>query len=332
MDSEEHETKASTARVVTKELYGFKTATAESWINFGYALLKLTTETSGQVSRSELDWLLNHLRRNLNVPEKVIHAIQNFDYQAELEEIIPRISANLQLDFPRILLYDSLRMSRVAKNKTSETGQLAIARGALLGVRSDIALTLEGVIELESAEAHTRTGLFKLTTPESLPPTDSQILEISRAGRETYGIDQIDEDSLLAYGRALLAVAGADGKIPKSEEAWILTNMAKFVDEIPIAVNTEWRLLVRTGEFRLLDLDVEIAKINIPTNKLRQLLYDAIKASRADKVYSIEERKAIFRTAKLLKVEGSITLAIENLIAAESSIGRIRRALFQFEI
>ena len=62
------------------------------------------------------------------------------------------------------------------------------------------------------------------------------------------------------------------------------------------------------------------------------MLYHAIQMARADEDYSTEEKKALKKAAKLLKVEDDIALALNRLVETEEAVTALRKALLQTEV
>ena len=73
--------------------------------------------------------------------------------------------------------------------------------------------------------------------------------------------------------------------------------------------------------------------VNVPTwLKSISLRYHAIQMASADEDYSPEERKAVKKVAKLLKVEDDIALALNRWVETEKAVTALRKALLQTEV
>jgi hypothetical protein len=90
----------------------------------------------------------------------------------------------------------------------------------------------------------------------------------------------------------------------------------------------------RTFDYKNADLESLLAKISVDVStwsKSRTLLYHAIQMARVDH-YAAEEKKAVKKAAKLLKVEDDIAFSIDRLIEAEEAVTALCKALLQTEV
>ncbi|MBD2565776.1 MULTISPECIES: hypothetical protein [Nostoc] len=146
--------------------------------------------------------------------------------------------------------------------------------------------------------------------------------------KKNLGISEAPLEAYLNYGYALLAIAGADGEVSEAEFNWLL-NHQRLVGA-PEEVIEKYR----TFEYKNADLGNLLSKITVDVStwsKSRSLLYHAIQMARVDH-YSVEEKEAVKKAAKLLKVEDDIALAIDRLIETEESVTALRKALLQTEV
>ena len=140
-------------------------------------------------------------------------------------------------------------------------------------------------------------------------------LPASEFMKKNLGISEAPVEAYLNYGYALLAIAGADGEVSEGEINWLL-NHQRLVGA-PEEVIEKYKIF----DYKNADLESLLSKItvNVPTwLKSISLLYHAIQMASADEDYSPEERKAVKKVAKLLKVEDDIALALNIAILNDS--------------
>jgi uncharacterized tellurite resistance protein B-like protein len=147
--------------------------------------------------------------------------------------------------------------------------------------------------------------------------------------KKNLGISEAPVEAYLNYGYALLAIAGADGEVSEAELNWLL-NHQRLVGA-PEEVIEKYK----TFDYKNADLESLLSKITVDVatwSKSRSLLYHAIQMASADEDYSPEERKAVKKAAKLLKVEDDIALALNRLVETEEAVTALRKALLQTEV
>ncbi|MBC1222390.1 TerB family tellurite resistance protein [Nostoc sp. UCD121] len=147
--------------------------------------------------------------------------------------------------------------------------------------------------------------------------------------KKNLGISEAPAEAYLNYGYALLAIAGADGKVSEAELNWLLNHQRI------VGAPEELIEKYKTFDYKNADLENLLSKIRVDVSswsKSRSLLYHAIQMSRADNDYSIEEQKAVKKAAKLLKVEDDVALALNRLIETEEAVTALRKALLQTEV
>ncbi|MBP5973745.1 TerB family tellurite resistance protein [Brasilonema sp. CT11] len=146
--------------------------------------------------------------------------------------------------------------------------------------------------------------------------------------KKNLGVSQAPYEAVLNYGYALLAIAGADGEVSEAELNWLLNHQRTV--GAPEEIIEKYKVF----DYKNADLENLLSKITVDVStwsKPRTLLYHAIQMAAADD-YSSEERKAVKKAAKLLKVEDDIALALERLVEAEEAITALRKALLKTEV
>ncbi|MFN6464055.1 MAG: hypothetical protein RMZ41_019890 [Nostoc sp. DedVER02] len=155
-----------------------------------------------------------------------------------------------------------------------------------------------------------------------------EVLPASEFLKKNLGISAIPTEAYLNYGYALLAIAGADGEVSEAELNWLVNHQR--LAGAPEEVIAKYKAF----DYKNADLGNLLSKItvDVPTwSKSRSLLYHAIQMARVDN-YSVEEKEAVKKAAKLLKLEDDIALAIDRLIETEEAVTALRKALLQTEV
>ena len=136
-----------------------------------------------------------------------------------------------------------------------------------------------------------------------------------------YGITMIPQEHWKEYGFALLTIAGSDGIVSDPELEWLTLEMAKDVG-VDDEILAEWEEF----DYENADLEELFSSFNMSTlanfNKL--LIYDAIRMSSADGDYALEEKEQVYESARLLKVNPEIVMAIEALVELEQAADKLR--------
>ena len=146
------------------------------------------------------------------------------------------------------------------------------------------------------------------------PPLGSQFI------RMIYGVDSINAEDNANYARALMIIAGADNEISEGEWTWFFERGKAM--GVPAVVLDSFK-----------DFDWRTAKIEdfVGSNKAvaRILLFDAISMSRADGVYTPEERACVREAASLLGVSEDVVDNLEDIIEMDDALRRTRLRLLR---
>ncbi len=151
-------------------------------------------------------------------------------------------------------------------------------------------------------------------------PAESFYLE------ETYGrARRLAPAALLDYGKAVLIIVGADGRVSDAEmRAWLGIARACGASEELVRAWVE----LDHGSARLEDCIAGIsADPENPGEIALAFLYDAIRVSRADGDYADKERAAVARAARTLGIPHAQLAALESLVEAEAGLRALRIAL-----
>lgn len=130
-------------------------------------------------------------------------------------------------------------------------------------------------------------------------------------------------EQLRNYGFAILAIAGADGELEKSERETLL-RIGRDRALSPRIVE-EWRKV----DWQQSDLRSMLTALGtvLDPPMARLFLYDAIRVSRADGHFAIQERKAIEDAAEGLNVPMYVVHALLRLVETEDALLGMRRSL-----
>jgi hypothetical protein len=131
--------------------YGMSMIPQEYWEDYGYALLTIAG-SDGEVSDPELEWLTIDLARSLNVPQQIIVAWEQFEFEdGELKEIFDSFNASSIADFSRLLIYDAVRMSCADDDYADEEKEKVMEAAQILGLDREAVISIEALIEMEMA-------------------------------------------------------------------------------------------------------------------------------------------------------------------------------------
>lgn len=138
--------------------------------------------------------------------------------------------------------------------------------------------------------------------------------------KEIHGVTSSDPETMTAYGKLLLAIAGSDGEVSQGEwDCFEGIGRATGVSDEMVNVMKKW-------DFR----SAKIEELAAPVRKAgfgRAVLYHAVKISRADGTYAKAEKDAAARAAKLLGVDDNTLKLIEQINEAEDAIREMRHAV-----
>ncbi|MFE6778509.1 hypothetical protein [Streptomyces sp. NPDC057702] len=142
--------------------FGMAEVTATALRRYGQALLVIAG-SDGEVSPSELRWLIDHQRR-FGVPEAIVEEYRVFDYHAPVD--LGALAASIQVDYAWVagptLVYHAIQMSSAdGEYAAGERARVAEAAAAV-GVSSDLLAQLEALVALETSTATLRRTLLGL--------------------------------------------------------------------------------------------------------------------------------------------------------------------------
>lgn len=140
--------------------YGITMVPKHHWKNYGYALLAIAG-ADGDVSDPEMDWLLEDMASATGVPEDVVAAWEDYNFEnADLEEIFKSFNVHSTVNFSKVLIYDAIRMAS-ADDEFAEDERDSMAEAAqILRVSPEVMLSIEALVDLERASEKLRVTLF----------------------------------------------------------------------------------------------------------------------------------------------------------------------------
>ena len=310
--------------IMAKVIYGCDKVADSSWLNYAYSLL-IIAGADGRVSKEEMNWLLEDFLAIIEAPPSFKELLLGFDYQKNnLEELLPEISFDMEINYKRVLLYDAIKMAR-ADDEYAEEERNAVQKAAkLLGIPDYMAKTIEGLVSTEKSLEEIRRSIFEFEYDD-----DDKSKEQTRTSpmlRYVYGLERADEITQLYYGYALMIIAGADGLVSEDERNWYLNRFAK-------AAKTPIHLIRKIKDYDFSQGNLSEVVSHLSSDKTinfpRTLLYNAIQMARADGEYAEEEKKAVKKAAGLLSIPESITSTMDYLVDTEEKIEKMRKTLFE---
>lgn len=155
--------------------------------------------------------------------------------------------------------------------------------------------------------------------------TTAKTLIPSQYAKDRYNITKpIDFDVGIFYSSVVLAIAGADGELADEELAWFFNEQHLFLED-----SKEYLDALRKVDWKSINIEEALSNIHydFTINFRHTMLYQAIKMSKADKVYHEKEKAAVDKAAKLLGVNADIVASIESLVKFEETTDELRLAL-----
>lgn len=158
-------------------------------------------------------------------------------------------------------------------------------------------------------------------------PADDTI-RVSPIAQWTYGFTDVSRSSIANYGKALLAISGADGEVSPPERQWFRTN---FVETLMLP--GDLAEMFDGYDFSGADIDrlVEGIVLATPGDYRMMVVYDAIRMARADEKFAVEERALAGRGATALGVDKDRFRVLESMVLLEESNANLRKALFRLD-
>jgi uncharacterized tellurite resistance protein B-like protein len=137
---------------------------------------------------------------------------------------------------------------------------------------------------------------------------------------EQYSLTQRPLDAYEVYFKALLACANGDGTLADEERDWVIG--------LADACGCGDAILEKLKYYKA-DEDIEalVSRSHASNESRRWVIYDAIKASSADKDYSEQERNVVLKGAKKLGISEDVVQQIEEICLEEAKLRKKRVAL-----
>lgn len=323
------------ASPLARSIYGYTSASFESWCNYGYALL-IIAGADGQVADQEMEWLLNVHEKILEAPGEVTEALCTFDYKnTSLEDVLDKISFDVPINYKRTLLYDAIKMA-YADHDFAQEEQAAVWKAAhLLGIETEVARAFAEIVNIELYNEKMRRLVLLLTKTDDEGNTiESEIVDSLNLymDKNFDGLSSSAIQTLAEYGKALLIIAGADGEVSEKEWQWIEDYFGIIDEDSQEAID-----IMRDFDYKNAQLDGILKKIDHKAQALgqvrpslrRTLLYHAIIISKADQDYSAKEQNMVRKAAQLLEIDFDTALLVEGIVNLEEATDRMRKNFFE---
>jgi uncharacterized tellurite resistance protein B-like protein len=311
---------------LARSIYGCNEVSTQAWLNYAYSLM-IIAGANGEVSPHELNWIKYDLLGLMDTSEELRNEVHNYDYKKHtLEETLPLINFNTNLDYKRVLLYDAIKMSKAGNQYTMREKEALQKASRLLNIPEYLAKTIEGLVSTELSLRSVRRSIFEFEGDLAVLHPGER--ELGTAIKEIFGIVGMTEQMQRDYGCALMIIAGADGLVSEGERNWFLHN---FATDAKISDQTLDDIKSFQYKNASIDSYIEVFAAYKSVNLSRTLIYNAIKMAAADGHYAEEEKRAVMHAGHLLNIPPHIVHTMEYLISTESSIERMRKTLFQIK-
>jgi|GEM_PF-5652994 len=133
----------------------------------------------------------------------------------------------------------------------------------------------------------------------------------------------MDEKSIL-LGKGLMMIAGADHEITPPELAWLEDSWLCSTEEGSDLYDLLIRFNYREEHFEEF---FSILKDKLSEEEKKRFLYDSIKMSSADIIYSDEEKSSVKEVTEIFEVPKETLAMIESLVEMETAVSITRRAI-----
>ncbi|WP_194904428.1 hypothetical protein [Catenulispora rubra] len=167
-----------------------------------------------------------------------------------------------------------------------------------------------------------------MSTTRPTPAHDEKLIDVSEHAKSQYGISAATATAMRNYGYALLAIAGADGKVSPAELRWLVDHQRTF--GVPEEILAQYP----TFDYKTADLNKLLSGIvtDVKTwSAAPNLVYHATQMCGADGVYAGKEKRKVMEAAKAMRVADDMVLTIQALVEMEAASGKMRRALFHVD-
>lgn len=134
---------------------------------------------------------------------------------------------------------------------------------------------------------------------------------------------EISKETTMAYLKALLVIAAADGEVSEQEldywynEQRLIGTREEYLDELK---DFDWKNAKLEDLLSSLDYDFEVSAGRV-------MIYQAIKMSQADSDYHERERASVFKAAEMLNIAEETVHSLEALVAMEANLDHMRHVL-----
>ncbi|MEM8894270.1 MAG: TerB family tellurite resistance protein [Bacteroidota bacterium] len=140
--------------------YGISMVPKHHWESYGYALLAIAG-ADGDVSDPEMDWLLKDLAEGVSVPDEVVAAWEDYNFEgADLEEIFMSFNVHSTVNFAKLLVYDAIRMASADDDFADDERDSMAEAARILRLSPEVMLSIEALVDLEKAADKLRVTLF----------------------------------------------------------------------------------------------------------------------------------------------------------------------------
>lgn len=144
-----------------RSIFGISQLPQSMHLYYGYALMAIAG-ADGEVSEEEQNWYINEFAPAVLTPPDVMYRVLDFDFEnADLKEIVNNIQGDLTGNFAKMLLYHAIQMARADGDYAEEERKHVEKVAEELGIPSDIAQTIQYLVDTEERIAKMRKTLFK---------------------------------------------------------------------------------------------------------------------------------------------------------------------------
>ena len=153
-----------------------------------------------------------------------------------------------------------------------------------------------------------------------------EMIPVSPIAASIYGFTEVSRSSIENYGKALLAISGADGEVSPPEQQWFQAN---FVETLMLP--DDLAEMFDKYNYHGVNIKELVDGIQLETagDYRMMVIYDAIRMAKADEKYAVEERELARTGATLFGITEDQFRIMEGMVLLEEGNTNLRKALFR---
>lgn len=130
-------------------------------VNYGGALMAIAG-ADGELAEAEFQWYVEEQELLLTETQEYVEVLRKFDWKnANIEQLLSKISYDFPLNFRRGMLYQAIKMCRADGNYHDKERSTVAKAAEILGLDRSMVVSLESLAEVEEATDRLRLSLLE---------------------------------------------------------------------------------------------------------------------------------------------------------------------------